>query len=80
MDAELPLSWCDGRLRAHLPGGRGVGVAYRVPYLASIDARTWAGVFPACVSVITSRVMSVQSPQVAAWLVHVVRSPASALM
>jgi hypothetical protein len=66
--------------RPHRPGGAGVGVAWRVPYLASIAARICAGDFPACVPCITSRVISVQSPQVAAWLVHVVLSPDSALM
>jgi len=49
-----------------LPGGHGVRVAFRVPYLASISARIAAGLFPACVPTITSRVMSVQWLQPAA--------------
>jgi len=55
-----------------------VGVALRVPYVASIAARICAGVLPAFVPFITSRVMSVQRLQVAAWLVQVVRSAVSA--
>lgn len=43
-----------------------------------MPARIWAGLCPAFVPLITSRVMSMQRLQVAAWLVHVVRSPLSA--
>jgi hypothetical protein len=69
-----------GRQHAHRTGGCGVGVACSRPYLASMAVRIWVGVFPSCVARITSRVMSRQSVQVAAWLVQVVRSPDSALM
>jgi hypothetical protein len=51
-----------------------------LPYFASTSRRIWAGGVPAWSFVITSRVMSVQTPQVAAWLVHVTRSAVSALM
>jgi len=44
-----------------------------------MSARICAGLLPAFVPFITSRVMSMHSVQVAAWLVHVVRSPDSAL-
>jgi hypothetical protein len=43
-------------------------------------ARICAGLFPARAPLITSRVMSMHSVHVAAWLVHVVRSAVSALM
>jgi hypothetical protein len=52
---------------------------WRVPYLASMAARIWAGFLPCCRPCITSRVMSRQSVQVAAWLVQVVRSADSLL-
>jgi hypothetical protein len=48
--------------------------------LASIAARISAGVTPARVARITSRVMSKHSVQVAAWLVQVVRPAVSFLM
>ena len=51
-------------------GGRGVSIARPCgTYLASMSVRIWAGVLPSPVSRITSRVMSMQSVQVAAWLV-----------
>ena len=51
-----------------------------LPYFASMSRRIWAvGIF-ARYLVITSRVMSVQTPQVAAWLVKVTRVGVSALM
>jgi len=76
LDDELTA----GRQHAHGDGGRGVGVALPREYRVSIAARIWAGVLPSRVPCITSRVMSRQRLQVAAWLVHVVRSPASLLM
>jgi hypothetical protein len=51
----------------------------REPYFASMAARIWAGVVPCCRPCITSRVMSRQVVQVAAWLVQVVRSADSLL-
>ena len=54
----------------HQRGGRGVSIGRPCgTYLASMSVRTWAGVLPSPVSRITSRVMSMQSVQVAAWLV-----------
>ena len=49
------------------------------PYLASISRRFCATGVPAACILTTSRVMSVQIPQVAAWLVKVTRSGVSAL-
>jgi hypothetical protein len=49
------------------------------PYVASTSRRIWASGVPARCFVITSRVMSVQTPQVAAWLVNVTRLGVSAL-
>ena len=47
-------------------------------YFASMSRRIWAsGTFARCL-VITSRVMSRQIPQVAAWLVNVTRCGVSA--
>lgn len=52
-------------------GGYGVGVG--VPrYLASITARASRSDFPAFRISITSRVISVQTVQLAAWLVNVI--------
>jgi hypothetical protein len=45
-----------------------------------MSRRISASGVPARCFVITSRVMSVHTPQVAAWLVHVTRSAVSALM
>ena len=45
--------------------GPGIGLP-TLPYFASMSARIWAVVFPALCLVITSRVMSVQTPHVAA--------------
>ena len=45
-----------------------------------MNRRISAGVFPSPVSRITSRVMSVHSVQVAAWLVYVTAASVSALM
>ena len=65
MPARRP--WRMLRCRSpHFSGGRGVGVAPRVPYVVSIAARICAGLLPAFVPFITSRVMSVQRLQVAA--------------
>ena len=61
--------------------GSGVGIGLPTfPYFSSISRRICAVAMPARCLVITSRVMSVQSPQVAAWLVNVTRSAVSALM
>ena len=57
--------------------GVGIGLPMR-PYFASTSFRIWAGAVPACCIRITSRVMSVHTPQVAAWLVKVTRSEVSA--
>ena len=62
---------------AYLGSGVGMGLPI-LPYFASMSRRIWAvGTFAWCF-VITSRVMSVQTPQVAAWLVYVTRVGVSA--
>jgi hypothetical protein len=68
-----------GRREAHR-GGRGVDTERPRTYLASIADRISSGVRPSRVPCITSRVMSRQRLQVAAWLVHVVLSARSLLM
>ena len=61
--------------------GSGVGMGFPIrPYFASTARRISASGVPARCMVITSRVMSVHTPQVAAWLVNVTVSPVSALM
>ncbi len=60
--------------------GRGVGVAGpNFRYVASIAARIAASDLPSAFMRITSRVMSRQSCQVAAWLVNVTRLGVSSL-
>ena len=59
--------------------GSGVGMGLpTLPYFASMSRRICARGVPARCCDITSRVMSVQMPQVAAWLVQVTRSGVSA--
>jgi hypothetical protein len=59
--------------------GSGVGIGLpTAPYRASMPRRICATGVPAWCCFITSRVMSVQTPQVAAWLVQVTRSGVSA--
>lgn len=61
--------------------GSGVGMGLPIlPYRASTSRRICAAGIPAWSFVITSRVMSVHTPQVTAWLVHVTRSLVSALI
>lgn len=57
----------------------GVG-APNLTYFASMAARISASGLPSAFIRITSRVMSRQSVQVAAWLVNVTRSARSSLM
>ena len=59
--------------------GSGVGVGGpKAPYFVSMSRRIWASGVPAWCMRITSRVMSMHSVQVAAWLVNVTRSAVSA--
>ena len=60
--------------------GTGVGVdGPKPPYRVSICLRISGNGVPALCIFITSRVMSMQSVQVAAWLVNVTRSAVSVL-
>jgi len=60
--------------------GSGVGMGLPTPaYFASTSRRIRAAGVPAWCFFITSRVMSRQTSQVAAWLVNVTRSAVSAL-
>ena len=64
----------------HQRCGRGVSIGRPCgTYLASMNVRISPGVFPCSVSRITSRVTSMQSVQVAAWLVYVTLASLSAL-
>jgi hypothetical protein len=69
------------RSRRHMPGGREVGVGLpKRPYLESTSCRIAPAVAPCPLMRITSRVMSRQMLQVAAWLVKVTVSAVSCLM
>ena len=63
--------------RGYFGSGVAIGLPMR-PYFASIPRRIFGTSAPAARSFITSRVMSVQTPHVAAWLVNVTRSGADA--